>query len=295
MRIALLAASLFLALPAVAQETAKDDGESPSDIIVIGKETRETARDFVKALPPRRVADDPLARFSYAPVCPAAAGLGARLDAEITARMRRVAAAAKMPLAPEGCGTNALVLFADDKAEMIGALRREHPAYFMGADGMSVDVPKGKGPATAWYVSNYVDRDGRPVAYDADAGYHVVNSTLGPSRIHSTVRPVFIASVVVIERGALEGLSATQVADYAAMRAFTGADPARMKGTDAPTILTLLDSTMDTEIPITLTEWDMSFLRAFYAAPENQFGTRQRLAIGSHMAKEIEAGKKEDE
>lgn len=294
MRIALFAAaSLLLALPAAAQDKGGDT--SADDIIVIGKETRETARDFVKALPPRQQADDPLARFSYAPVCPAAAGLGARLDAEITARMRRVAAAAKVPLAPEGCGTNALVLFADDKAEMIRALRREHPAYFLGADGMSVDVPKGKGPATAWYLSSYVDRDGRPVAYDAEAGYHVVNSTLGPSRINATVRPVFIASVVVIERGALEGLSATQVADYAAMRAFTGADPARMKGSDAPTILTLLDSTMDSEIPITLTEWDMSFLTAFYAAPENRLGTRQRLAIGSHMEKAMEAGKKEDE
>lgn len=296
MRLALLSAALLFACPVAAQEAAADapppsaTAAARDDIIVIGKGSRkEQVRDFVKALsdaPPG--VTDPIARFGWAPLCPAAVGLADAQDSAITARMRRVAEAAKVPLAKADCQTNALVIFADDKEEMIAALRKEHPAYFTSVSDEPVRIVKEAGPATAWHLEAYVDRAGTPVQFDSAAGYHVLNSHIGPSRISSAVRPTFLAAVVVIERRALDGLTTTQVADYAAMRAFTAAKPAKLAKSDAPTILTLLDSTMDSEIPITLTEWDMAYLRAFYATPPNHFGARQRAEIGKEVLRDLE-------
>lgn len=295
MRSHTLAAALLLPLPAAAQDAPPSAGDD-SNIIVIGQENKQQVHDFVKELTIQSLPDvppnDPIARFSYEPTCPAAVGLGVAQDAAITARMRRVAEAAKVPLAPTGCKTNALVIFASNKDEMIKELQRKHPAYFTSASSLAVPVKKQPGPATAWQLSSYVDRYGTPVQYDADSGYYVLNTQTGPSRINSAVRPVILASVIVIDRGALDGLTTTQVADYAAMRSFTGADPSKLKKSTAPTILTVLDTRMNSEIPITLTQWDFNFLRAFYTVPENHNGSTQRAEIRTEVAKAI--GKAED-
>ena len=74
-------------------------------------------------------------------------------------------------------------------------------------------------------------------------------------------RPHFIAAVVVVELDALGGLTVTQLADYAAMRAFARTDPRRLKGTGAPTILSAIEAPMNSPVPLTLTEWDLAFLQ----------------------------------
>lgn len=281
---ALLAAAV--SLPAAAQQAPADQaapqaGQDPDAIIVLGdkKDRDQKTTDYVRALADLGTGTDAIARFDGGPLCPAAAGLTQGFDAAITDRMRRVAEAAKIPLAPLGCKPNVLVLFAPDKDAMIRDLRHRYPVFFANPNGEQADIPAQPGPATAWHLGGYVDRFGEPVGYDAFARRYVVDSELPPSRITATIRPVILASFVVIQQDAVLGLTTTQVADYAAMRTFAGADPARLKGSSASTIVTALDAPMGSEVPLTLTPWDMGYLRALYAIQPNHYGQRQRADI----------------
>ena len=88
-------------------------------------------------------------------------------------------------------------------------------------------------------------------------------------------RPQFGAAVVVVEGSALAGLTLTQLGDYAAMRAYSGADPARLPSS-APTILRVVDAPLGSEVPVTMTNWDFSFLRGLYAGDWNLFKAAQQ-------------------
>lgn len=99
------------------------------------------------------------------------------------------------------------------------------------------------------------------------------------SRITAPGRLHFSAAVVVVEADALDGLTTTQLADYAAMRAFAKTDPARLPPSPPPTILTVLDVPMGGAVPITLTEWDLGFLRGLYDSQANLYGAAQRSQI----------------
>ncbi|MEG3181944.1 hypothetical protein [Sphingomonas sp. LT1P40] len=279
-------AALFaLAAPVAAQQP---DGPAPGeDVLVVGRAERETKREateFVRALTSIPGSIDPVARFDWAPLCPAAVGLADAQNAAITARMRRVATAARIPLADAGCRPNALVIVAADKNGMIDALRRKFPAYFLTDDKTMMDPGKQPGPATAWHLRGRLDRSGTPVSSAPGA---TVSSPITPSRLSSMIRPIFLAAVVVIERDAVVGLTTTQLADYAAMRAYGGADPKRLGDTPTATILTVLDAAPSAQVPVTLTRWDIAFLRALYAVDADDFGPRQRTAMRSRMADEV--------
>ena len=221
-----------------------------------------------------------MARFDRTTVCPGAVGLSAARNAEIAARMRVVAKAAGIAVSDKAdCKPNALVIFAADKEAMVAALEKAHPVYFRDAYGMPIRTPKQVGPATAWHLEGRLDRSGTPVAYNADTSQYELNSPLPPSRTSSTMRPIFIAAVVVIQLDSVVGLSPTQIADYAAMRTLAQTDPEKVKGVSAPTILTILDAPDDAEVPVTLTKWDLGYLRGLYAAAPMRSAATQRGEI----------------
>ncbi len=288
-KIALIAASLFaLAAPAVAQQAA-DQAPDQADVVITAREQRDKqSRDYVRALAnvPGR---DPMARFDRTTVCPGAVGLSPARNAEIAARMRVVAKAAGIAVSDKAdCKPNALVIFAADKEAMVAALEKAHPVYFRDAYGTPIRTPKQVGPATAWHLEGRLDRSGSAVGYNADTGYYELNSPLPPSRTSSTVRPIFIAAVVVIQLDSVVGLSPTQIADYAAMRTLAQTDPEKVKGVSAPTILTILDAPDDAEVPVTLTKWDLGYLRGLYAAAPMRSAATQRDEIKRGIAGDLD-------
>lgn len=288
-KIALIAASLFaLAAPAVAQQAA-DQAADQADVVITAREQRDKQiRDYVRALAnvPGR---DPMARFDRTTVCPGAVGLSPARNAEIAARMRIVAKAAGIAVSDKAdCKPNALVIFAADKEAMVAALEKAHPVYFRDAYGTPIRTPKQVGPATAWHLEGRLDRSGSAVGYNADTGYYELNSPLPPSRTSSTVRPIFIAAVVVIQLDSVVGLSPTQIADYAAMRTLAQTDPEKVKGVSAPTILTILDAPDDAEVPVTLTKWDLGYLRGLYAAAPMRSAATQRDEIKRGIAGDLD-------
>lgn len=284
--------ALFLGLGAAAAPgLARAAEPDKSDIIVIGEangEQREKqVRDFVRDLTDIP-GTQPIARFDRDAVCPAAVGLTDAQDAAVTQRMRRVALAGKVRLAVPGCRPNALVIFTQDKLKLVEALLREQPAYFIGNDERPVELAKRPGPVVAWYLQDVVDRNGTSVPINGQHGYRILSSVDMPSRINPTTRPIIVASVIVIEYRALAGLTTTQVGDYAAMRAFAGADPDRLDQSTVPTILSVLEAPMESAIPLTLTHWDLAYLRGFNATSPDRFRTQQRREIGKAMTRDLE-------
>lgn len=93
---------------------------------------------------------------------------------------------------------------------------------------------------------------------------------------------------MVVESKALGGLSTTRLADYAAMRALARIDPARIDAPAPSTILRVLDAGADSEVPITLTQWDFSFLKGLHSSPHNLYAPSQRSEIGRVMEREME-------
>lgn len=282
----LLAITVSLAAQNAAGQAASPP---PSDEIVVeGRRNQDRQiNDFVDALTDTEF-NGQLSRFDFA-VCPAAVGLTDAQGAAIAARMRQVAKAAGIGAAPAGCKPNVLLIAARSKRETIEQLRKEHPAYFTEMSSGEVDaLSRSSGPATAWHVEGRVDREGRQLAKDFETGNYVLEVSQMPSRLIPASRPQFVASVLVVELAALKGLTVTQIADYAAMRTFARTDPQAVSS-GAPTILSILDAPMGTAVPVTMTEWDLGFLKALYSGSANRYASQQRGEMQRRLREDLKA------
>ncbi len=293
---ALAAAGSFAAPAQIPVQDRFDD----SEIVVEGvRERQQQIRRFVDALTEAPVRGQ-IGRFDWA-VCPAAAGLPEAQNQAVVERLRQVAEAAGIPLARTGCRANAIVIVTPDKPATLRWLRREHPAYFRNGLGERIRIADQDAPATAWQVEGRLTQDGEAVGVHNGAGdsstgnYYVVESTRASSRITAASRPHFMASLVVIQLDALRGLTTTQLADYAAMRVFARTQPSRLERSSAPTILNVIDAPMNSEVPLTLTQWDLGFLRALYGSAENHYATQQRHEMRRLLRRELDEARREDE
>ena len=111
-----------------------------------------------------------------------------------------------------------------------------------------------------------INAGGMELYQDPATGVYTNRTIDAPSRITEAVRPQFESAVVVVERKSLVGLTTTQLADYAAIRALTGADPQRLANGASATILHVLEIPMGGAAPITMTQWDLAFLKGFAAS-----------------------------
>ena len=146
-----------------------------------------------------------------------------------------------------------------------------------------LDAP---GPVAVWRHEGPVDADGVPLRFDRFLGY--VNDTVAAaSRITSVSRRGTESAIMLVEAGAIEGLTATQLADYAAMRLLTRTDPERLPPSPPPTILTVIDAPADAAVPVTLTAWDLGLLRGLsVSSPELAVGS-QRAQIAREVGREL--------
>ena len=269
----LVLSAAALALPAAAQEGPAEPGGA---IVVQGTRIQdEEVGTFVDALTPAPVFGQ-LSRFAWS-VCPAAVGLGEAQNGAVARRMAQVAAASSIPVAKPGCKPNVLLLVANDKAGLIDGMARKYPAYFDGVSNPEIrDMKRNPSAAVAWHVEGRMNPDNISLSKAQGSGYYVNERTDTPSRISTASRPNFLAAIVVVERRGLSGLTITQLADYAAMRAFAETDPRRLNKSAAPSILAAIDTPMGSPVPLTLTEWDLAFLKSLYGSNPNRTAASQR-------------------
>lgn len=277
MRFALFTLALF-ATPAAAQDNAP--------IVVIGqRDIEQQIEAFVGALTPASPRGQ-IARFETT-VCPGAFGIPDAQRAAVRDRIRAVAKGVCLDVAAPDCKPNLIVVVTADKAAFIKALGKDHGYMFGNRTPTQIrKILAELGPATAWQIQTMVNADGRPISNEADMPIN--RSTRNPSRIAAAARPAFMAAVVVVENKALDGLTTTQLADYAAMRALARIEPARIDAAAPATILRILDAAADSEVPVTLTQWDFGFLKGLYSSPDNLYAPSQRSEIGRAMEQEMD-------
>jgi hypothetical protein len=271
----ILAAALAIAAPAAAQDGPA--GAVEEEIVVTGQAVEEQVRGLVEAftrVPGKRQ----LSRFDSS-VCPAGVGLDAAAAGAVSYRMRQVARKAKIRTGKETCIPNVLVMITQDKKVLLEVLRRKYPQYLGEmSKGEVRRLADASGPAAAWQV------EGPPL----------ILSALRSSRITGATQRQWIGAVVIVEKDALIGLSTTQLADYAAMRAFAAADPANLLPSAPASILSLFTATAAGAVPRTLTKWDRAFLKGFYAFPAGLYAAPQRSAIRKEMQKELQSTSEEE-
>ena len=247
----------------------------------------KTVDRFVRGLTIVR-SGDPLSRYEAGKYCPAVLGLSERVNVQITARMRAVAAAAGIVPAGTKCVPSALVIFAEDKNRFLDAFRKQHPVYFNDFQGQEELPHPEKGSAIAWHLVQLLDPQGNPVQRDP-SGFGVVESSAGGSRLRSMVQPVVVMAVVVVERKALIGLNTIQVADYAVMRTLTDRAPDPAKVSRQITILNALTAPMGTAVPASLTKWDLAYLKGRYSGDPRRYGESQSAGIRSSVRRATES------
>lgn len=286
----LLLPALLAASVSASQATPPPPAE-PADIVVEGNRNRKAeVREFVEALTPARVGEQ-LSRFTL-PVCPAAFGLLEGQNDAIVARMKNVARAAGIKVAGERCSPNALLIVVRDKDQFVAAIERKFPDYLRDPIGAPVTVQGDDGATVAWHVNGLLDSDGiRAAVIEAPTGGKTYSlDSVVASRIRSSAQPDFLTGVVVIEVDALVGLTTTQIADYAAMRLYSQADPARLRSFSRATILKAVDAPLNSNVPLTLTAWDLAFLKSLYATDPLKYAASQRQEIARKVNQELEVG-----
>lgn len=280
---------LSLAGPGAAQDVPPS-GTEQAPIVVQGRSPDVAIRDLVDSLPPAPP-NGHIARFEHT-ACPAAWGILPAQRLAMAARMRAVGEAARVPMGRPNCRPNVLLLIVPDKRQFIEQLARRFPTYLGELTGGQIaSLAQSPGPTALWHMNGLVDADGRAVFSEPDS-VPVVRTTRGASHLTDMAHSEYIGSILVVEAHAIENLTTTQLADYAAMRTFTGADPARLADRGLSTILTVVDAPMNSEVPITLTSWDLAFLQSLYASSANVYAPGQRSEIRSGMRRTLERGER---
>ena len=275
----ILAASLASSA-AVAQQPPP--GPDDQAIVVTGgKMSKQAVRDFVRDLTP--VTSGKGLRHFEEDVCPKVIGLSPRQNDSVANRIRLVAKTAGIDVGKPKCSPNVILIIASDKKAIMEELRRRHPDYYGDVSGNRIrELIRSPETVVTWQIEGaLMNADGRVIPQNA--GRFENYTTARASRLTTGERPQFGASVTIISFDALDGLTPTQLADYVAVRSLTGADPAKLRSSTAPTILRAFDTPFGGEVPVTLTEWDLNFLRGYYAARRNLTAAAQRGTIAKGM------------
>jgi hypothetical protein len=279
-----------LAIAVAAQAVPVQAQDKKSEIIVQGTRNRDAEiKAFVRDLTPAPIRGQ-LGRFE-AKVCPRAFGLQGGQNAEIEERIRRVAAAAGVPVANAGCIVNLALFITPDKAGLLKELAHWPGMFPEQWSGATIrDLQNDPDPVAAWQTEQHIWQDGVPLTRDdnnAPEGNMFVPHAVA-TRLKPSAYPTFVKSVLVIQANALAGLTPVQVADYVAMRSLIKTDPKRIETGGHESILKVVDAPMGSPTPPTLTAWDLSFLKAFYASGASNYVEYQRAQLKGLMKKELD-------
>ncbi|HEY0325262.1 MAG TPA: hypothetical protein VGC46_04705, partial [Allosphingosinicella sp.] len=179
-RAVLASTALLLCMPAAAQEQQPES----SEIVVTGAREREQqVREFVTALTPAPSGSIPR---MIEEVCPHVVGLAPSQNEAVAARLRSVAGAAGLGVAPSGCTPNAIVIVTRNKREFIQTLNRRRPQSFETLTPAQITrLAHSPGPAAAWQLEGLVDADGVPLYVDPQLGALRNNGFASGSRIRA--------------------------------------------------------------------------------------------------------------
>jgi hypothetical protein len=263
-------------------------GDVDPAITVTPDASRETAEQFVNRIEPvSQPNDEPLARYTD-PVCVDSAGLPAEAAQVIVDRVSEVAASVGLRTGAPGCAPNLMVVFDRDTTAAVQRLSqgRSRAVASQSRDDIR-RIADEAGQARAWTEVVVKSRDGDLQSQDTPnnpPSLRVSTST----RLSMPIRRDILSATVLIERDAVAGRNLTQIADYAAMRALTGA---RSRGElGASSILSLFTPQGDSRAPEGLTALDRGYLKGLYSGRGDLWPMVKRDYIARSILRERLAG-----
>jgi hypothetical protein len=282
---------LCVAPPLAGQDAPAGQAADEPGIVVNGKAQTPSGNDiFEQARGISRVGrfethTVALARF-WSPVCPGVSGLRRDYAEAMIARMRDTIARLEVPLARTNCSPNLVVAFASDGRSLLSSLERDRPDIFrLVSQSERAELLTDKAPARVW--SNIAMRwtgAGPPPARGLKAS---VRGQLNRNAMPESYD--IVSALVVFDKAAVEGLTLTQLADYATMRGLSHTWP---PGGEQPmaTILSLFDGGGGS--PDALTEFDAGYLRSLYWWQPNASAAHRFADVGRWARKAAAATEK---
>lgn len=256
-----LAGSLVVQTP----QSAPTEPTQVEDIVVSGRSVGEQVRSFLDdvALPDRTLR---VARFQRN-VCVGAVNMRGEMAQYVVDRVSDVGGEIGLEIGEPGCKPNILIIAADDGAAFAkGLVDARRRAFLPGGSGMvrshaALDRFQNSDSGIRWWhVAIPVDARTGAIATrmpGEDAPY----VTGANSRLRSEIRNDISRVIIILDFKKLNGLNAQQVADFAAMVAYSQVDlDADFSGYDS--ILSLMSDRQFTG----LSDWDMAYLKALYSA-----------------------------
>ncbi len=228
--------------------------------------------------------DVPLARFQD-PLCPGVIGIKTEQAQDIVGLIRQNATMLGLRLAdPQTCQPNVIVAVMDDPRAFLKGLMERRPYLLHELDKSRrealLDAP---GPVRSWARIEVRTRDGLMVPRRENlTDLPEFHEQMAHSKIYKATRRDIISAMVLIEPSAVRGLSVTQLADYATMRALADHSPDKVPALHT-TILHLFDAGADK--PGGLTPADWTFLRTLYSTPSNDPAAMTLAMANDRIAK----------
>ena len=222
-----------------------------------------------------------IARY-HSPVCPVVGGLPAAAAAAIEDRVRETARKVGAKVAERGCPANLLLFFSDNGGELVRDMRNKRPKWFSGLSKAKVNlIERGEGPVRAWSATSARNDNGQAAEDHPDQGAPAAMRVNGASFLQRQSRLHIDASIIVLDRAAVDGRPLAEIADYAAMRGLAMTKPPENGGVQ--TILTMFGSAGH-DAPHTLTPFDLGYLTALYRGSGGESAVEERNRIARALS-----------
>lgn len=248
-----------------------------SEIVVSGSQHKEvqTVRSFTTLVTrPARI-DKPIARF-YQPFCPVVIGIKTQYASMLIDRISMNARNVGARVANEDCRPNVLLIFAHNGRETVETLRDEQPWLFANLLHSEVKrIFENSDTTYAWHTTELRGVDGKQLRIEeVEIGNPpmkrevIINQQYQTGRLNPPIRMDMSGAVLLIDMDYLNGKSLEQLADYATMRLLASTEG--VSAEDAPLLSTILSLFSAPETaPLSLTRFDISYLRAIYSMRPN--------------------------
>lgn len=276
-RFVTLSAAVFLiavcssGTPGMAQDPAEAEPAAGNPEILVQaererqeKQIHSLARKVSGPLPSSR----PIPRF-HRKMCLVVGGVSEELADAFGTRITENAQLAGVPVETGKCKPNALVVFTDNSRADLAQIRKKNRWMFGNLPRSQFDrMMASRDEVFAWQSTLPMGLTG--MAFDIENREFPENrSTVdGGGRLSNTFMIDVAASVVVIDKNALDSKTAMQVADYASMRLLAPtAEVASLSEGEPATIMTLFRDPAGA--PPELSPFDIAYLRGVYDIPPN--------------------------
>jgi hypothetical protein len=281
---------------AAAQSPDSQPGaEQPLQEVMVTARKRIDQRTLYQVIIPRFVkshaAENPrsaqVGRWTLpASICARAEGLRAASLDYLSRRILAVAASVGAPTATYGhCLTNVEVVFTPSPQEKVAYFGRTYRALLGNEQQSLKERLAFSHKIRAWYTTGTHTFGGGWLT-DSDRTLVNVEELGGASRLHARRLTGFVNVLVIVDSGEVAEYSLKQIADYIAMLVLTRTS---LDGcSELPSIIDMLSADCaDRAPPEAITEADISFLKALYAADLEMNLSLERGDMRDQMRKTI--------